>query len=263
MEYSIGAVARTLGLTTVALHYFEKEGLILPLAETGKRRIYGSEDVIRLISSRKYRSMELSVKEIADQFSPNGNSIVEVRDKLMRQTEVMRQTKERYQMLEEEIGWFASALAQSLLQKDSVDICSSPECYSLCCPPDGFISRRKQEQLNIASWLENMPSTHLSVFASAPDRALFGYSIGAERCRMLGLHHTPGAVLRPAVRSLHSFVSLPFIYYDHPEMAFAALYRYAEEHQLTVAGDGYGVNLAVSCVGDRRDTTVELWLPIA
>ena len=64
-KYIIGDVARTLGLTTAGLHFFEREGVIEPRKGDETRRFYGMEDVIRLISYKKYRSMQLPLKEIA------------------------------------------------------------------------------------------------------------------------------------------------------------------------------------------------------
>ena len=77
MKYGIGDVARTLGLTPAALHFFEREGVIGPKKGGAACRTYGAEDVIRLISYKKYRSMEMPLKEIAKQFSPQGETCQE------------------------------------------------------------------------------------------------------------------------------------------------------------------------------------------
>ena len=50
MRYSIGDVSRVLGMTTAALHFYEKEGIIdTPKVESG-RRYYEEADINRLIS---------------------------------------------------------------------------------------------------------------------------------------------------------------------------------------------------------------------
>ena len=85
MQYVIGDVARTLGLTPGALHFFEREGVISPRKGDNTRRTYSAEDVIRLISYRKYRSMEMPLKEIAHQFSPEGSMCGEIAAKMARQ----------------------------------------------------------------------------------------------------------------------------------------------------------------------------------
>ena len=53
MHYVIGDVARTLGLTPGALHYFEREGVISPKKGDNTRRTYSAEDVIRLYQKNK------------------------------------------------------------------------------------------------------------------------------------------------------------------------------------------------------------------
>ena len=72
MAYSIGDVSRVLGITTSALHYYEKEGLIRKPMEDSGWRSYDDEDVYRLISVKKYSAMGVSLREIAQQFSSNG-----------------------------------------------------------------------------------------------------------------------------------------------------------------------------------------------
>ena len=78
MRYSIGDVSRVLGMTTSALHFYEKEGIIdTPKVESG-RRYYEEADVNRLISAKKYRAMGVPVREIASQFSADGMTGVQV-----------------------------------------------------------------------------------------------------------------------------------------------------------------------------------------
>ena len=72
LRYSIGDVSRVLGMTTSALHFYEKEGIInTPKQESG-RRYYQQADINRLISAKKYRAMDVSVREIAQQFGHDG-----------------------------------------------------------------------------------------------------------------------------------------------------------------------------------------------
>ena len=57
LRYKIGDVSRVLGMTTSALHFYEKEGIIdTPKVDSG-RRYYKEADITRLISAKKYRAM--------------------------------------------------------------------------------------------------------------------------------------------------------------------------------------------------------------
>ena len=53
MRYKIGDVSRVLGLTTAALHFYEKEGIIDTPKEESGRRYYEEADLFRLISAKK------------------------------------------------------------------------------------------------------------------------------------------------------------------------------------------------------------------
>ena len=57
MHYGITDIAKMLGITTSAIRYFEKEQLISAGKEKNGHRYYDEEDVFRLLSYMKYRSM--------------------------------------------------------------------------------------------------------------------------------------------------------------------------------------------------------------
>lgn len=64
MKCGITDIARILGITTSAIRYFEKEHLINVGKEKNGHRYYNEEDVFRLLSYTKYRSMEIPMKQI-------------------------------------------------------------------------------------------------------------------------------------------------------------------------------------------------------
>ena len=82
MRYSIGDVSRVLGMTTVALHFYEKEGIIDTPKEESGRRYYEEADINRLISAKKYREMDVAVRDIARQFSSDGMTGAQVVERM-------------------------------------------------------------------------------------------------------------------------------------------------------------------------------------
>ncbi|MBQ9068775.1 MAG: MerR family transcriptional regulator [Eggerthellaceae bacterium] len=67
MEYTIGQVAKQLGLSTPTLRYYEDEGLLSGVRRTeGGRRVYTESDLeaLRVIECLKHTG--LSIKEISD-----------------------------------------------------------------------------------------------------------------------------------------------------------------------------------------------------
>lgn len=262
MHYVIGDVARTLGLTPGALHYFEREGVISPKKGDNTRRTYSAEDVIRLISYRKYRSMEMPLKEIARQFSPDGNECSEIAAKMARQQRQAEETAQRYRLLAESIGWFAAHTAAAAERIGQIDVDTLPESYVLRVGRDGFISRDRAEQARVAAWLEHMPAVRVSSLGWEDGRACLCYSVNAAHARLLGLDATPGAVLLPRCAALHTFQRLDVSYYDQPAAAFSALQEYARAHAFRQAGEALGISLCVECLGSDRRTILESWLPI-
>jgi DNA-binding transcriptional MerR regulator len=63
--YTIGELARALGLTARTIRFYEDEGLIAPL-RAGTARIYSHADRARLILIRRGKRLGFSVREIAE-----------------------------------------------------------------------------------------------------------------------------------------------------------------------------------------------------
>lgn len=262
MTYAIGDVARTLGLTPGALHYFEREGVISSKKGGGARRTYGAEDIIRLISYRKYRSMEMPLKEIARQFSPEGDDCQTIAGKMRHQQLEAQKAAQRFEQLAGDIAWFAGHTALAAGRIGSIDVDCLPECYVLRVGSEGFISRSRSEQAHVAHWLEHMPAVRITSAREPDGRACLCYSVDAARAEQLGLHNTPGAVLLRRQAALHTFVRIGVSYYDQPQLAFAPLLDYARAHAFEQSSTALSISLCVECRGSCRDTIAEVWLPI-
>lgn len=262
MKYVIGDVARTLGLTTAGLHFFEKEGVIAPRKGDGTRRTYNAEDIIRLISYKKYRSMQLPLKEIAHQFSPKGETLQGIQEKMSVQREEMLLQARRCEQLAADIQWFEQAILRAESSLDQVDLAFLPESYALVIGSDGFISHSKAEQERVAEWLEHQPATHFSTLAREDGHACFGYTMEASRAKALGLDRTPGVEHLPSALALHTCHKLPQPYFEEPERAFVLLGDHMRQRGFRQKGTAIAVNLCVECRDGLRDTLCEVWLPI-
>ena len=63
--FSIGALARELGITTRAIRFYEAEGLLQP-ARNGQTRVYSERDRVRLRLILRGRRCAFSLSEIAE-----------------------------------------------------------------------------------------------------------------------------------------------------------------------------------------------------
>ena len=96
MEYTIGQVAETVGLTVHTLRYYEKEGLLPPIKRnTGGKRIFDAEDInwIDFINCMRDTGMSLQdIKRIVALTLEGENTIPE-RKELLREHRVKVQAQ--------------------------------------------------------------------------------------------------------------------------------------------------------------------------
>ncbi|MDO4837871.1 MAG: MerR family transcriptional regulator [Clostridia bacterium] len=262
MQYLIGEVARAMGLTPAALHFYERVGVSEVRISNKTRRQYSVKDVLRLASYRKYRSMELPMKEIARQFADEEGSFEEIGERLGQQAVLTLEMVEKYKQLHEDISWFQKAIARSVGRIEHVDVAGIPESYVLSCGADGVISHSKEEQTYLSQWLEQMPATRISEICNPDGSARFAYSIDLHRGEDLGLDQTPGVFAIASKPALHTYISRPRKFSEQPDVTFSLLRTYLEEHGFTQDGIGLGIDLCVSRAGSERNTLCEVWLPI-
>ena len=260
-KYLIGDVARILGLTPAALHYYEREGVSENSRGDATRRSYDMPEIVRLLSYKKYRSMEMPMKEIAMQFSLDGGDFQQITERLERQQEEVRQMSLRYARLAEDVNWFVEHVHHAQGALGRVDVAALPACYVLSIGEGGVISKDRDEQLRAAEWLEEMPATHISMSSDTQGNARFCYSIDEERARSLGFDKTPGAVHRVPQTALHTFLTLDKRFFGEPEMAFVLLRTFLQEHGFVQDGDALGVILCVAHIHQVRTSLCEVWLP--
>lgn len=262
MRYYIGDVSRILGLTPGALHYFERESVIETPKEENGRRYYSTEDIIRLMSYKKYRSMGVPLKQIAHQFSRSGDPIEDIADRLAHRREDAARMAAHYRALCEDIGEFEQAIRSISGQLGRFNVRSSPEVLLLQHEPDGLMTHDKSEQERTQEWLENMPATRLAVtLDEAGKSARFGYVLMKTRAAALGIRAEPPVVCElPERIALHTIVRCDDLY-GQPAQAFEGVLSYMKEHGFKRTGTAWGYIVVVDCSHGIRETYVELWVP--
>lgn len=266
--YPIGDVSRTLGLTPGALHFYEREGIIQPPKEKESgRRFYTQADLIRLLSCRKYRAMDVSLKTIAQQFSQTGDSLNVISERLRDQYEKTLEKAAYYQLLAEEIADFTGQIERLPEESGHFSVRSSPDVYLLKAK-DGLISRDKKEQELVRRWLEAMPATRISiVWDEKAQRAEYCYIIEKKRAALLGAapeEETPEANSR--VQFLRDAMCVTTVICDErmheePEVAFEPVFSYMKEHGLRRSGQAWATLLVVDCSQGTRNTYARVWVP--
>ena len=89
-KYSIGTMAKLMGISAEAIRYYESRNIISPVRdpETGYR-YYNTWDFHMLLRARHYQNYGFSLEEIAELF--RSHELAEIREKMVDQEEMIQQ----------------------------------------------------------------------------------------------------------------------------------------------------------------------------
>ena len=254
MSYSIGDVSRVLGMTTSALHFYEKEGIIdTPKVESG-RRYYMEADINRLISAKKYRAMGVPVRDIAQQFSKDGMTGEQVLARMRERRKEAEHMAQMYQGLVQDIDHLIALGEEGILHTGEVDIRRTEDMIVLKSSSGGRIPLDKGEQATAQRWLEAMPAVSLSITRGENDeKAAPSLIISRRRAQDFGLESDERtAISVPGGMALHAVVACGEEQYQQPDVIFRPLLAFAREHRFVQKGTMWGSMLFVDCSGGIR-----------
>jgi len=260
-KYSVSDVARVLGLTPSALHYFEREKLISTNKEENGRRYYVIGDVFRLLSYYKYRSMGFRFKTVVKQFGgENDRKLIEAR--VRRQKEDALAKAAYYQNLASFIDEHLEGILQIDRLQGSYEFARSPEVLLLYDPEGGWISKDKKAQDVAEKWVSAMPATRLSVMQdeSGP---MFCYSATPRNTELLQLPLELQVRHLEATSCLHTIVAAGNDFPENPGQVFDEPLAYARSRGFEVNGTCWGTVLLVEVSpASELKPFVEVWVPI-
>lgn len=254
LRYSIGDVSRVLGMTTSALHFYEKEGIIdTPKVESGWR-YYQEADINRLISAKKYRAMGVPVREIARQFSADGMTGKQVLSRMKEKRDEAALAARQYAGLAQDIEDLIAHSEEGLLRTDAVDVRRTEDMIYFRSRSGGRIPLDKGEQALAKRWLDAVPAVGLSICREpGEERAVSSLIISARRAADCGLTAEDGVARRiPGGMALHAVVTCGEEQYDEPDVIFRPILTFAREHRFEQKGTMWGRMLLVDCSGGVR-----------
>ena len=254
MRYSIGDVSRVLGMTTSALHFYEKEGIIdTPKVESG-RRYYMEADINRLISAKKYRAMGVPVRDIAQQFSSDGMTGEQVLARMKEKREEAARMAQLYEGLVQDIDHLLVLGKEGLTSVQMVDIRRVEDMIAFRSSSGGRIPLDKGEQAIAQRWLEAMPAVSLSITrGEADEKAMPSLIISKKRAQDFGLSADGQTTFEvPGGMALHAVVPCGEEQYADPDVIFKPILSFAREHRFTQKGTMWGSMLFVDCSGGVR-----------
>lgn len=220
-DYKIGEVARLLGLTTQALRFYEQEGVVTPKKSENGTRYYDEDQLILLLSFKKYRQADFSVQDIVthffkeDDLSGLRGQTLARRDMLLEQSALLRRRAEAF-------GAFEARLAYAQRHLDEPTLCERPLLHMISPSLSelDFVDFKSRDSLE--QFIAAMPDTRIS-FArkSAPGSERdFRLCASDEACVAwnLPLAHTRPLTPARCIRLIHRFACQPWDDEAMPEL---------------------------------------------
>ncbi|MBE6823142.1 MAG: MerR family transcriptional regulator [Ruminococcaceae bacterium] len=269
MKYHIGDVARILGITSGALHFFEKEGIINTKKENNGYRYYDEEDVFRLLSYFKYRSMGVPLKDIGKQFSGKERDRNKVIERVRRSREICTQKIAYYEHLRQLIDDYLCIYDKIPDLLGNYEFAQSSELIFISFGEHGWIAPRREQQDQIHKWVKAMPATHLSVLCTGWENesdelsAVLGYSIKPWKAEKYDLKYDNEKIVTlQSLPCYHTIVSADPDFVYAPGKVFSETMKNIRKRNLTLSAPPFGNILLVDVDGSITHPLVELWFPI-
>ena len=264
--YTIGEMARILGVTAETIRYYERKKIIRPLHnEESGYRYYTTWDLHMIIRARCYLGFGFTIEETADILQKE--NIGEIDDVLSRQQEALEQ-KIMYQMnLLKKLRMNRTLIKDSKEQSHQLTLQMSPAMYRINTQVNYELILSKEEQREIGRMCEKVPfvfSTALfhkeDIEAGSTD---FDFGIGIEEpfARLLNVQESEKIRFHPSRLCLYMCVpsrSSQFLTYHVLQPAF----DYMREHSLQLGGDVVTQIVAMCRPEEEYFNWHNVWIPV-
>ncbi|MDR1619305.1 MAG: MerR family transcriptional regulator [Clostridiales bacterium] len=265
MKYSVSDVSEMLGLTSSALHFYEKENLINVKRDENGHRYYTVVDVFRFLSYTKYRSMGFPLKTVVRQFSGVENDRYLIYERLRQQKADAQKKAAYYAKLAQYIDAHIQSANRIEDLLDQYEFTQSPHTLILHDEECGWVSKSRKAQRIAQKWVKAMPAMRLVVTLHSVDTfdACFGYAVTFQQAKELALPMDLHVQEMPAVSCLHTIVATSEAFTEAPHIVFEKPIAYARSRGFALRGKPWGHILLVEVAPEAHlKPYVELWIPI-
>ena len=273
MYYKIGTLARRFGITTQALRFYEKQGLLLPAREgEGADRRYQSRNLKWLYSIRRYHDLGYSLEETLELFACESAGELDAlarrkEAETRRELELLERRQEALRRQREDLGRIGRLF-------HGCEVVEMPRLWLLVDQEGQAVDLDPQLQDQVQEWMRFLPWVYA---ASVIERRLLrdpeakgdrksGFCVEETVAERLGMTRGEHTTAVGGCRAIHTVTAL-----DCPGATTEGLLghalRYAGEQGMEV-GTAVGRCLAKTgedrCREDLLPLSVyyEYWLPI-
>ena len=159
-RYKIGDVARMLGLTTQALRFYEQAGVIHPLRSENGTRYYTVDQMVLLLSFKKYRQADFSVQDIVTHFKDDDMESLSSRLAL-RRADLLEKSRHLVR-LADAVERLERGVAYAQAHEGEILPCERPPFYLLEPPLDQLGDAASRQLAALRAYIEAMPAVFIS-----------------------------------------------------------------------------------------------------
>ena len=164
-EYKIGEVARLLGLTTQALRFYEQEGVVMPRKSENGTRYYTVEQMVMMLSFKKYRLGGFTVQNIVSHFKDD--TVDQLLGRLGEQRQILIEQAELLFRRAHAMERFEHMLTHTIAHAGEITEGMRPPIYLLDPPLDQLDDADDAQRQSLNVYTEAMPDTSI-VFLRSP-----------------------------------------------------------------------------------------------
>lgn len=152
-KYKINYVAKILGLTSQAIRYYEKKGVILPSrVEENQYRNYDAWDIVLLLRTRAYREYGFAVSEIVDILKDE--STEHLIEKLGDREKEVQEELEKLKAISKGLEYFKSRMQFVQENKDRYLVAERPAMYMLYIQKEYEMSDHPDVKKMLSEWCQ-------------------------------------------------------------------------------------------------------------
>lgn len=265
-KYSIGTMAKLMGISSEAIRYYESRNIISPVRdpETGYR-YYNTWDFHMLLRARHYQNYGFSLEEIAELF--RSHELAEIRGKMVDQEEMIQQEIIRQMNLLKRIRQSQQVLHDAKENVGKFRIEERPGIYRMNTQKNYTLFKKKEQLDLISEWTEKEPFVFSCVvfyqknIEKGETEFDFGMGLREEYAQFLNVKESELVQYYPPCLCVHTCIPSRSGKYLSLE-SLKEGFRYLEQNGLSLAGD---IVTQVACMTKPEEEYFNwhiVWFPI-
>lgn len=265
-KYSIGTMAKLMGISSEAIRYYESRNIISPVRnpETGYR-YYNTWDFHMLLRARHYQNYGFSLEEIVELF--RSHELAEIRGKMVDQEEMIQQEIIRQMNLLKRIRQSQQVLHDAKENVGKFRIEERPGIYRMNTQKNYTLFKKKEQLDLISEWTEKEPFVFsCAVFyqkniEKGETEFDFGMGLREEYAQFLNVKESELVQYYPPCLCVHTCIPSRSGKYLSLE-SLKEGFRYLEQNGLSLAGD---IVTQVACMTKPEEEYFNwhiVWFPI-